>query len=457
MRPIALQLLLTISLISAIGCANSTSPQPLTPSPAPPTETPLPPPTPTVIPDGLYVDATAPSSPISPLVYGTNYGPWLVVTVDVQEEFEASGLTYLRFPGGRWGDTHDIREYHIDQFMDLAATIDAEVTISVRLLGGTPEKAAELVRYVNIEEGHGVTYWSIGNEPSLFIDLQDAPEWDTTYYNEQWRLFATAMLEVDPDIQLIGPNIHQITADPTGRPKDPSGNDWLETFLQTNGDLVDVVTFHRYPFPISRTDPIPTIDQLRDNPQEWDDIIPAVRETVIEITGEDKPLGIGEINSNYTDTFGFETSPDGFYNAIWWGDVLGRLINQEVDMVNHFALTQIKNSGWGMLGKRDVRPTYYVYQLYQQFGDELLFSETDDPYVSIVAARRDDGAITVMLTNLTDEAQEKPLQIVGVDTAKADVWTIEPEVFAKNLGEMEVGSTVTLPSQSMRLLVFDGE
>lgn len=446
-------LLLILGWLLLMACATAAPPDPTaTPVPSP-SATPTPEPTATIIPPGLYVDATAPSSPINPLVYGTNYGPWLVVTVDVQDEFETSGLTYLRFPGGRWGDTYDIREYHIDQFMDLAGTIDAEVTISVRLLGGTPEQAAELVRYTNIEKGHGVTYWSIGNEPSLYTTMQDAPEWDAAYSNEQWRLFAEAMLAVDPSIKLLGPNIHQIAADPADRLKDENGVDWLESFLIANGDLVDVVTFHRYPFPISRTDPLPTIEQLRDNTQEWDNIIPAVRETVIELTGEDMPLGLMEINSNYTDVSGFETSPDGFYNAIWWGDILSRLINQRMDMVTHFAL-QNKSSGWGMLGRTEPRPTYFVYRMYQQFGDELLFSDSSERYLSVVAATRDDGATTVMVINL-DEAATVPLEIVGVDTSEAqEVWRLADGVWAENIGPMALGNEIDLPAQSMTLFVF---
>lgn len=443
--------------ILLVGCVTEqTQIAPIQQStPAPSLSAPTPTvPIPTVIPSGLYVDATASTTPINPLVYGTNYGPWLVVTVDVQDEFAESGLTYLRFPGGRYGDTYDLREYQIDQFIDLAAVIDAEVTISVRLLGGSPEDAAEIVRYTNIEKGYDVTYWSIGNEPSLYTTMQAAPEWDTAFYNQQWRLFAEAMLAVDPEIQLLGPNIHQISADSSTRPKDDNGLDWLEEFLVANGDLVDVVTFHRYPFPISRADPIPTFEMLRDNPPEWDTIIPSVRQTIRDITGEDKPIGVMEINSNYTDVSTFEYSPDGFYNAIWWGDVLGRFINQRVDMVTHFAL-QHKSSGWGMLGRTEPRPTYFVYRMYQHLGDQLLFSESDDPFVSIVAAQRDDGATTVMVINRGDRPITQSFTMVGVDTAKAqEVWRLEPDVFAENLGAQPIGDTINLPAQSMTLFVF---
>ena len=443
-------LLVTLLLL---GCGERVLPT-ATPEPtAAPTNTPAP--TPTVIPMGLYVDTTDALGPISPLVYGTNYGPWLVVTVDVQDEFEVSGLTYLRFPGGRFGDTRNVQSFDIDRLIDLAATIDAEVTISVRLLGGTPERAAELVEYTNIEKGYGVKYWSIGNEPSLYIDLQKEAEWDTEFYNEQWRLYAEAMLAVDPTIELLGPNIHQISADYAARPKDPSGRDWLEEFLVANGDMVDVVTVHRYPFPISRTQPVPTLDQLRNNPQEWDSIIPALRKTVRDLTGEDKPIGIMEINSNYLDVSSLDTSPDSFYNAIWWGDVLGRLIRQEVEQVTHFAL-QNNRSGWGMLGRTEPRPTYYTYQLYQRFGQDLLFSESDDSHVSVLAAQRDDGATTVMLINMLDEAATKPLKIVGLDTNEAsEVWRLEDGIMAENMGPMTVGDTIELPGWSMTLLVFD--
>ncbi|MEM7336684.1 MAG: hypothetical protein AAF490_31685 [Chloroflexota bacterium] len=435
-----------------VGCTAVSEP---TPTPAPPTVTAVPTPEPTVIPSGLYVDALAPIGEINPLVYGTNYGPWLFINIDIQEEFEASGLTFFRFPGGRYGDSNNVRPLQIDQLMDLAETIDAEVTISVRMLGGTPEAAAELVRYTNIEKEYNVRYWSIGNEPSLYIDLQGEEEWDTAFYNEQWRIFAEAMEAVDPSIELIGPNIHQFLADEDARPKDPSGHDWLREFLIANGDMVDVVSIHRYPFPLSRVDPLPEIEDLRQNSREWDDIIPALRQEIRDITGRDMPIGVMEINSNWSNASLGEATPDSYYNAIWWGDVLGRMINQEVDMVTHFAL-QHPTAGWGMFGRTEPRPTYYVYRLYQHMGDELLFSETDDDLVSVVAARRDDGALTVMLINLGDDALTKPLTIRGLEgTTAVSTYRLAPDQFAEEIGETDISSGVELLGQSMTLLIFD--
>jgi hypothetical protein len=51
---------------------------------------------------------------------------------------------------GEWGDRNDLQPYQIDQFIALARDLDVEPSISVRLHGGTPAAAAELVRYTNM-------------------------------------------------------------------------------------------------------------------------------------------------------------------------------------------------------------------------------------------------------------------------------------------------------------------
>src|SRR5262245_14817383 len=83
-----------------------------TPTPAPP---PTATPAPTPIPGVLYVDADQRLGAISPLVYGTNYGPWMGAFLpDVQRQVDAAGFTFLRFPGGNWGDLNDLAGQQID-------------------------------------------------------------------------------------------------------------------------------------------------------------------------------------------------------------------------------------------------------------------------------------------------------------------------------------------------------
>ena len=136
---------------------------------------------------GLTVDVAQELGPISPYVYGTNHGPWAAVPVDLLPAAASAGITFIRFPGGNWGDLNDITHWHLDFFMTLCNLMGAEPSVDVRLKGGTPEKAAELVRYANLEKGYGVRYWAIGNEPNLFDD------YDTEQFNREWRAIAEAM------------------------------------------------------------------------------------------------------------------------------------------------------------------------------------------------------------------------------------------------------------------------
>jgi len=63
-------------------------------------------PVPTPIPGVLFVDAAQEPGPISPLVYGTNYDPWQNLTSSMMPYAEEAGFTFLRFPGGNWGDEY---------------------------------------------------------------------------------------------------------------------------------------------------------------------------------------------------------------------------------------------------------------------------------------------------------------------------------------------------------------
>jgi len=439
---LSLQRVLMALLLLLAACTGAPCPTPVA------TETLLS----TPVPGVLYVDAAQRLGPISPLVYGTNYGPWITVPFELLPQAEAAGITYLRFPGGNWGDQNDLRGYQIDQFIALARRMGAEPSISVRLLGGTPEQAAELVRYTNQTNDYNVRYWSIGNEPTLY------PDYDTERYNAEWRTFAQAMLAVDPDILLIGPDIHQYTGDPAHDPHDAAGRDWLQEFLLANGDLVDVVSIHRYPFPTSMTGPATTIDDLHANSPEWDIIIPSLRALIRETTGRDLPIAVTEANSHWTSAIGGEATPDSFYNAIWWGDVLGRLIRQRVDIVAHFALQSSTGAGgWGLLARYEVRPTYYVYQIYQRFGNELVHASSDDPDVPIYAALRNDGALTLVVINLGPEGRANPLLLDNIEiTAQAEVWLFDADHQAEKIGEQRVasGDEITLPAQSISLYVF---
>jgi len=378
------------------------------------------------------------------------------VSLDVLPLAEDAGFTVLRFPGGAWTDNVDIKPFQIDQLMAFSKQLGAVPTISVRLLGGNPETAAELVRYTNIEKKYGVNYWSIGNEPSIYTQLGYADyDYTTENLNKEWRAIALAMKKVDPTIKLMGPEIHQWNDSYETTQKDSAGRDWMTEFLKTNGDLLDVVTVHRYPMHAPSNDGPITVQQLRENTRVWTAEIEYLRNLIKDILGKELPIAITELYSDPSGIILQEASPDSFYNAIWYADVLGQLINSDVFMVNQWVLSQ-RTTGHGLFQGANIRPTFYVFPLYKNFGGEQVYAASGVSDVDIFASKREDGALTLMVINLSDTEQNIPLQVKGEKLTEAEVWLLDATHNAENLGLQDFSSdgTVTIPAQSATLYVI---
>ena len=268
--------------VAATSVATSVAtPMPTATPPTLPTAVPLPTwtPIPTPVARMLFVDAAQDRGPISPQVYGSGYGPWVSLRPQTIPLAQESGVTVLRYPGGAWGDQNDLQAYHIDQFAGVAREIvGAEPYIHVRFTGSTPAYATSVVKYANVDKGYDVQYWSIGNEPSLYEAVGHG--WTAAEFAAEWRKFAEAMKAVDPTILLVGPEIHQWAGIPAVDPKDSAGADWLRTFLQANGDLVDIVSIHRYPFPNNARRTSAEPDELRANAAQWTAIVRRLRDVV---------------------------------------------------------------------------------------------------------------------------------------------------------------------------------
>jgi hypothetical protein len=396
----------------------------------------------------LRVDPSEVLGPISPSLYGVNYGPWAPLSIKTMPIAFDLQLTFMRFPAGNWGDQFDLKPLDIDVYMGIAKQMGAEPSISVRLEGGTPEKAAELVRYTNIKKKYGVKYWSIGNEPDLYEG------YTAERASKEWREIALAMEAVDPTILLMGPEVSQYPPTEAGDDYTNVRREWVRTFLEMNGDLVDVVTIHRYPFPRNNVDAT-TAEALMANPPEWDVMIPNLRALIQEAAGRDLPIGVTEINSHWSDSIAGVATNDSFLNSIWWADVLGDLIRQQVDIVTFFNLRSSSNpSSYGLIGTNEPNPTYYVYQLYKQFGTELVASESNDALVSVTASLTEEGDLTLVVVNRADAPKTVSLEIDGGGfTGDADTWRIDETRHAEAIDATAFTDTTALelPAYSVTL------
>jgi hypothetical protein len=395
---------------------------------------------------------------INPLVYGVNHGPWAVITEKTLPLAQEAGISMIRFPGGNWGDENNLQSYHIDQFVSLAEQIGAEVSVNVRLLNGSAELAAELVRYANLEKGYGIKYWAIGNEPTLYATGRGASDYGVTQFNQEWREIALAMRAVDDSISLIGPELHQFGPSLETTPKDPFGLDWMTEFLKANGDLVDFVSIHRYPFPQTSGGRAATVEELMDASQEWDAIIQYLRGLILETTSEDLPIAITEVNSHWSNAIGGEATPDSFMNAIWWADTLGRMITNDVALVNYFSLHSNNSiGGYGLFSRSEPRPTYFVYKIYQDFGDTLVFSGCDHRQLQIYAAQNEGEELTVVFINMSKESISTPLVFNEGDFSIISVHRLDEQnlYYSLPLEHFSDLDALSFPAYSITRLKFE--
>ena len=105
----------------------------------------------------LTVDTSQSRGTISPFVYGSNLGQNAIIPLSMMDTAAAAGINFARLGGGD-SDRYDLRKSIIEVFIFQARALGAEPLVTVRLAGGSPEDAAEAVRYANIERGHNIRY-----------------------------------------------------------------------------------------------------------------------------------------------------------------------------------------------------------------------------------------------------------------------------------------------------------
>jgi hypothetical protein len=135
------------------------------------------------------------------------------------------------------------------------------------------------------------------------------------------------------------------------------------------------------------------------------------------------------------------------------------MLYQDVFMVNHWLLTSSGGQGgWGIIGRGELRPAYYVYQLYSMFGTELVYTESAVEDLSIYAARREDGRITILINNLADTEQTATLLAAGESAGTAEMWQMTADASPETAEEFTFSAVglITVPAQSISLFILGG-
>jgi len=192
---------------------------------------------------------------------------------DVLNEIRGMGVPIIRYPGGNFVSGYDwldgvgpsqnrprvldkawnsvnSNQFGTDEFMAWCRAVGTEPLMGLNLGTGTPEQAAALVEYCNVEKGtrwsdlrrkngaadpYKVQHWCLGNE-------MDGP-WQIGHmtakeYGMKAADAARQMHDVDPSLKLV--------ACGSSGPGMPTYLEWDREVLEQCYDYVDALSLHRY-------------------------------------------------------------------------------------------------------------------------------------------------------------------------------------------------------------------
>jgi alpha-N-arabinofuranosidase len=182
-------------------------------------------------------------------------------------------LGSIRFPGGVWSDAYDWRHgigpigqrprtraakgfetivHHVlgtDEALDFARQVGSTLMITVNAGTGTPELAADWVRYVNGEGGRAprgprVDLWEIGNELYMKGDASGG-SMSPAAYADRVVAFSRAMKAVDPGITVAAIGLRNF-----GRYRFNDYEDWNEVVLRRAAGSFDLLAVHNAYAPV---------------------------------------------------------------------------------------------------------------------------------------------------------------------------------------------------------------
>jgi len=419
--------------------------------------------------------------PISPLIYGSNLTAKTEFEMDVAKFAKETGVSIFRFPGSSSEGYHwqtgkfDFNDRFdnaplskIENVINFCEISGAKLLLQVNIESGTPQEAAQWVKYMSQQKGSYVQYWELGNE--VYGD------WERNYMPaEQYaglvKDYALAMKEADPSIK-IGANF--------GGPNFPLFD---ETLMKLSAPHIDFVSYHWYPNHVNKSHPYkesihPFPEDLMANAHNIGYMVKRVDDFIAKYAPERK----GKMEVSFLEWDGSWDAPASdlnyshkammwsLANAIFYADTLGQFVRHGVTVALQYDFQEVmfglirgwdKEAGWS--GDRwdgqTIRPKALALQLFARyFGDELVESslsgspvyfnerdwradsyEGDVPYVTAYVSRfSKENKIAVALINkhadddfvVKISVKEVPLKASG------RVWILNgPDLKSQNDGQ----------------------
>jgi hypothetical protein len=435
-------------------------------------------------PVAVTVNARAGQATVPATALGVNHAIWdsQLGTDAVSDLLKSAGVRMLRYPGGSYGDIYHWRDHtapggyvapntDFDTFMAASRRVGAEPMIIANYGTGTPQEAADWVRYANVTKDYDATYWTIGNENygnghyGAEWEADNHPDKSPNAYASGVVAFAEAMKAVDPTIK-IGAVLTMPANWPDGIVGTGDSGTWNRTVLTVAGPHLDFVDVHWYPGGGTAAEALTRTEQV-------DDAMYLLRRDIDAYAGPDaERIGISLTETNVG--VGPNTQP----GALFLADTYSRLLANGVFTVHWWNVHngigtvstvagQTDYGDFGMLSSGNCTSDgtvcqpplntpfapYHALDLLADFarpGDQLVRAATDDPLVTAHAARRPNGDLTVLLIN-KDPANERS---VSLDYSGYTPGGATPTVASYLNGADGVRTTTTGTARSQTLAPY---
>ena len=412
----------------------------------------------------VKVDAGQVVRTVAARVFGINTAIWdgLLDTAETVSALRELDVQALRFPGGSLSD-----EYHwapnaigtnggtcptsFSNFIRVATNIHAQVFITVNYGSGTPEEAAAWVRCANVTNHCDFKYWEIGNENyGNWEHEKNSPLHNAVAYARRAKEYFRQMKAADPSIKIgvvvtgswkerAGVLLDALKQMRLGRFVTEGYQGWNAKLLATLKQLgvtPEWVSVHRYPQNIGGYE---NDARLLQSTTWWTAEAALLRrqlQTYFGSANTSVELLCTENNSMSQDTGKQTTS---LVNGLYLADSFGQIAQTEF---NSFLWWDLRNCqdpnannspalyGWrqygdhGIMSGHDTRyPTFYTFKLLKYFalkGDRIVRATSDNKLLSVYAALRADGTLSLLVINKSPGATLKAgVSLAGFQPASA--------------------------------------
>jgi len=283
--------------------------------------------------------------------------------------------------------------------------------VTVNMGTGTPDLAAQWVKWANKTNNYGVKYWELGNELNGSWEAghitADGTKMTAEKYTERFIKFAKAMKAVDPTIKIGGPscdvNHHE---------------DYFTPLLRDAGKYVDFITFHYYSLRSSIAPEKELFKGLKN--------LKPVMQHLNELVEKYQPDRKGKIKfciSEWNSKLPKDQDAYRLFNGLWFSGWIGEMIKEGVDSATVWDIFSGKDNGHGLLveSEGDYVPTgrYWAFYLWSNYmADTLVQSSVKNGETLHVYATKDKKNLYVMVMNESRSVtQNATLKVKGFEPA----------------------------------------